>query len=131
MSKKLQKITKWSRFRHERTKTIDEYIRVRKKIYCVQQLITIVKLDQILDYLANNYKIAYRHYRIHLMRVFIVLKVSKHFKKRLKCYGNIERTHLNRLRFSFSFLTVVTHKYFQNISVVAVLHWLFNTSLKM
>lgn len=48
MNEKINKITRWTRFKENRTQVIDEYIKAKKKVYMIKQLRILVALSQIL-----------------------------------------------------------------------------------
>jgi len=77
MSNRINKITKWSRFKSRRERIIDDYIKIKRKQIMVKQLYAQYVLLKGLRGLAIKIQRTKQKLRLRFSRIFICLKLSK------------------------------------------------------
>lgn len=80
MSNRINKITKWSRFKSRRERIIDEYIKVKRKQIMVKQLYAQYVLLKGLQGLGLKVERTKQRHRLQFSRIFICLKLTKCYK---------------------------------------------------
>ena len=82
VNEKINKVTKWSRFKHDRIVAIDKYVREVRKKFWIQQIVANIKVILGLKEYSRIYKEKKRMWKIHLNRIFVCIKISKLLKNK-------------------------------------------------
>ena len=76
----MNKITKWSRFKEERSQVVDMYISAKRKQHFVKSVMVLQQLHLILRLASDSHKAVKKEQVVFGMKLFICLKISKKVK---------------------------------------------------
>ena len=82
-------MTKWDRYRGDREKAIDEFVKLFFKMKKVNLIISLIQTQKVITKVCEDFKLWQEHNRYNLNKLFLAIKFKFRFRQRFyKKYGH-------------------------------------------
>ena len=106
MDNTIDKIERWNQFRINKSKFVNEFIEIKRKQICRQQLYTQIVLQEIIFKIQSGLEIFHQRRKKRINRAFIAARLKFLLRKKFEKRQGLDGRHINHVRQGLTLLSL-------------------------